>query len=101
VYQYRYTIILVFIVWTIYAAGKIYQLRPLSNQEIYLPSDHYLSRCKFIIENQYQAGANNAINVTIFYGVKSIDNNKTGMWNTQEVGEAKMDPNFDISSIDS
>jgi len=41
-----------------------------------------------------------ALKIVIHFGVVNIDKKGVSMWNSNQIGEAKLDPNFEISSVE-
>lgn len=74
VFKCRYYIILVFVLWTVFAVDQALGLGPLTQREEYLPADHPLILTRNTIENDFVAGSGtNSILVSIYFGVKDIN----------------------------
>jgi predicted RND superfamily exporter protein len=99
VFRCRYFIILVFVLWTVFAVDRSLGLGPLTQREEYLPLDHPLILTRDTIENDFVAGSGtNSIRVSIYFGIKDINKEKVSMWDPEDLGEIIYDDDFDMSS---
>lgn len=99
VFKCRYFIILVFVLWTLFAVDRALGLGPLTQREEYLPAEHPLILNRDIIENEFAAGSSaNSIRVSIYFGIKDINKEKVSMWDPEDLGEIIYDDDFDMTS---
>lgn len=100
VFRCRYCIILLFIIWTVYAIDTALGFGPLTKREEYLPDDHPIIRSLVTIEDEFPAGENDGIQTFIYFGVKDIDKSEVSQWDPENLGEVEFDEKLDLSSIE-
>ena len=99
VFRCRYCIILIFVLWTVFAVDRAKSIGPLTQREEYLPLDHPLIINRDIIESEFAAGSNaNSIRVSMYFGVKDINKEQVSMWDPDDLGEVIFDDDFDMTS---
>jgi predicted RND superfamily exporter protein len=99
--KFRFQIIVIFLIWTIFAIVKASKMGPLTKEEEFLPSDHPIMQSTVIITEKFPGGGATALNMVIHFGVKNIDKKGTSRWDAHDVGKAVFDINFDIYSKES
>lgn len=99
VFNCRHFILIVFLLWAVFAIGTIFELSPLSEREEILPADHSLMATRRTLEKEFTTGGNNAIKVHIYFGVKEFKEGTRAVWDTQNIGEVVLDPDADVQSL--
>ena len=67
-----------------------------------MPRDHPLSENKRILTERFAGGAGTtALYIEIHFGVLDLDKSETSKWDSEDIGTAILDDNFDISSVES
>lgn len=77
------------------------KIGPLSSEEEFLPSDHPIIDAMLTFQNEFTGGGNDVLVVNMFWGVKDLDRSQGNHWDTEYIGEAEMDPDFDLSPEES
>jgi len=70
---------------------------PLTEQEEFVPKDHPSQVPIQIVVNNFTVSTDNKASIAFFWGVQDINRTGDSMWDGNYVGEAIMDPKFDIS----
>ena len=72
-------------------------MSPLTKREESLPQDHVLIKTKNKIEDNFVAGGSNAIDVSIFWGIKELDKKDSSMWDPEDLGKIVWDDDIDFN----
>mmetsp|Transcript_4511 Transcript_4511/g.7685 ORF Transcript_4511/g.7685 Transcript_4511/m.7685 type:complete len:401 (+) Transcript_4511:884-2086(+) len=100
VFAQRYLIVGLFFVWTVVAVYFAVQLSPTTKQEQFLPDDHPIEVVQEISNTKFSTGGLFELSVTAYWGVSGIDKSEVSRWDATYIGEAIMDPDFDLSPVE-
>lgn len=100
VHKFRWLIIVVFLVWTFVAAVFASQIGPLTEEEEFLPSDHPIMVTNQILTDEFDGKSNKELFVYLFWGVKDLDKEGGSQWDSNFIGKAIMDDQFDLSQLE-
>jgi hypothetical protein len=99
--KFRWVIFLVLTAWSIVSIVLATKLGPLTEEESFLPSDHWAEYAMKIVFYGYFSGAEDlTIEIDLFWGVKSLDKGGIKQWDTKDRGDIKWwsEEQFDPSS---
>lgn len=99
VHKLRFIIVFVCAGWTGFAIFKAKDIGPLTAQEEFLPKDNPITIVMNTLNDKFKGTSQaNVIKVEIFWGVKDLNKDGVGSWDSEVFGTAVMDDKFDISS---
>lgn len=97
--KYRYITLGFFFVFIIASIATAAQLAPLSEQEQWLPDDHFITRTLDLLDHKFvRSEFDNTIKVHIVWGISGIDRSDTDKWVTDDLGRVIFDKSFDGST---
>ncbi len=96
--KFKFVIVAVFAVWTIFAAWQASMVSPLTKQEDMIPRDHEWMVKLDVVTEEFNTGEQSAnIQVFMYWGVSGLDKSGVGVWNNTDLGEIEWDVNFNLA----
>lgn len=92
-------LVVVFGLWTAYACYLAKDMGPVTKREQYFTDDHYITKVDSLINENFESGLYD-IYVNVYWGIKSINRENVDRWNPEDIGDAVLDDEFDLSSIE-
>jgi hypothetical protein len=95
----KWVIILVLLPIGIAGFFKGMQIKPITEQEEYLPDEHPILAIMKVLENDFTVTENSVDNlmVNIHWGIDDLDRSSVRSWEVTDLGELIFDDYFDVS----
>jgi hypothetical protein len=94
----KWVIIAFVIIWAGIAIWRITEFKPATEAFSNLSDSHWLKKLQNSLRNDYHTGENDdSIKVSFVWGVKGVDKNGVGKWDSANRGTVKWDTDFDLA----
>ena len=102
VFRFRYPLIIFFFIAGILAAVVAARIGPLTEQEAFLENSHELMVLLDDVRERFPSANNlkeDSIVVNLHWGVKDLDREEVGLWDSTNLGTLEWDDTFTVSPI--
>ena len=96
----KYPILALFVVWICMNIYFTSQIKALTENEKWLPDDHYVQRSMDLSTKYQMGGEDTSFSVSLLWGVTTLNDEGTNYWDAQDIGKPEWDDDFDILSGD-